>query len=349
MNPFEHCLGLHLNGKFYSGKDLNNLSKLPKSEGNSSEILNFAATLFNGSDKLIFHTSGSTGKPKEIEFSKEAVFQSAQATNEYFNLKRSKKALLALPLNYVAGKMMVARAIEGNYEIIAAEPTSTPLKSGMEIDFAPLTPFQLEQILEQQPELLSSNTTVLLGGSGISEKLRKMIFRVPNDVYLGFGMTETLTHFALSNLKIENSVFELLPDSEIKIDETGRLSVNRRGITRGWIKTNDIVEKQENGFIWKGRFNNVINSGGIKLHPEEIETILSSVISNPFFVCGLPDESLGEQCALFVEGNTKPILETVAFANKFMKPRKVILMKNFLRTDSGKIRRLDTVEKWRNS
>jgi len=346
MNPFSKYTGFRLNGKFYSKSELE-ASEISDLEKNYlKDILSFAASLLSNSSDLVFQTSGSTGKPKELSFSREAIYKSATITNQLFHLRKGTKALLSLPVDYVAGKMMIARAVAGEFELIAVEPSSKPLKADLDFQFAPFTPHQFENILDKQIDLLPKHAIILLGGSSVSDVLRRKINQIPNPVYLGFGMTETLTHFAVANLKSTAQTFELLPDSEIRVDEQGTLSIRREGITNSWLETTDVVELVSNGFIWKGRKDHVINSGGIKLHPEEIEKELFPYIESPFFVHGIKDDVLGEKAVLFVEGNQSPDLSKAVISNKFFRPKEIVILKAFLRTNSGKIRRQATVASW---
>lgn len=348
MNPFDRYCGLVINGKFYQKNELGRLAQDDKEEAFTREVLSFADQLFKNTEEVTFQTSGSTGKPKAISFSKSAILKSADDTNQFFSLHKSHKALLSLPVAYVAGKMMIARAIAGEYELMCTPPSGAPLNSNIDFDFAPFTPYQFEQIIDNQKDLLPDKAIILLGGSSVSSSLHKKIREVPNAVYLGFGMTETLTHFAVGDLKSENFFFKNLPDTEIKIDDGGELSVFRNGITSKWIKTTDIVKPISGGFIWKGRKDHIINSGGVKLHPEEIEKELAPYFSRPYFIYGLDDEKLGEKAVLFIEGTEETDLSSVQFAKKYSKPRDVIKMEKFLRTQSGKIKRKATVDRWLN-
>lgn len=346
MNSFSKYPGIRINGKFYSKSELEMHQNSSWETLFVNDILSFANSLFSNSSELVFRTSGSTGKPKELSFSKEAIHRSAANTNAFFHLDKGIKALLALPIDYVAGKMMIARAIVGEYELIAVEPSAKPLEPDLDFQFAPFTPHQFENILDNQIDLLPKESIILLGGSSVSEQLRQKTNQIQNAVYLGFGMTETLTHFAVANLNSTSNSFELLPDAEIRVDEQGTLSIRRRGITDSWLETTDIVERMGNGFIWKGRKDNVINSGGVKLHPEEIEQELERHINSAFFVYGIKDDILGEKAILFIEGDHAPDLSHVNFSNRYLKPKEVVRLKTFLRTGSGKIQRKSTVESW---
>ena len=85
---------------------------------------------WNGHSKYIsLFTSGSTGKPKTVEAAKQHLANSARATISFFDLQPGDKILLCLPINFVAGKMMVVRAVVGKLELYVTNPESNPLKN----------------------------------------------------------------------------------------------------------------------------------------------------------------------------------------------------------------------------
>jgi O-succinylbenzoic acid--CoA ligase len=111
------------------------------------------------------------------------------------------------------------------------------------------------------------------------------------------------------------------------------------------IVTNDIVKLiSETQFIWEGRFDNVINSGGIKLIPEQIEDKLSTRIPRRYFIYGQPDETLGEKVVLYVEGEPMDIKEHIFYVlNKYETPKEIIFIPKFKETATGKIMRKESI------
>lgn len=344
MNPFEKYAGLKLNGREVSRESM--------AKGASSDfeqnILDFACELFSPDEEITVHSSGSTSSPKPFTFPKKALEQSALATNIFFGLNRYSTALLALPVSYIAGKMMIVRAIVGQYNLLGVKPASNPLGGLLDkVDFAPFTPHQIRSIFHENPEKLENIGTLLLGGGPIDRETKKFVAELPCKTYLGFGMTETLTHFALAELKKDQEViFEPLPDVKISRNERGCLVVDRPGITSGALITNDLVKLLPNGFQWLGRIDNLINSGGVKIVPEEVEAKLRPHLKSPFFIAGVPDPYLGEKSVLFVESSEKPNLRKVEFEEPYQEPKEIISLDEFLYTKSGKIKRRATVEKW---
>jgi O-succinylbenzoic acid--CoA ligase len=343
LNPLWTYPGIRLNGRFIPREELEGYQPENAFE---REIIDYCVSLFDESEFTQIQSSGSTGPKKNLTFNKCALIQSAEATNSFFGLDKSAQALLALPIAYVAGKMMIVRAIVGQYKLISVAPDSNPIKTlETPVDFVPLTPYQLERCLNESSEKLDLVKTILLGGAPVSSSLRAKVVGIKPHCYQGFGMAETLTHVAVRNLKVEHSPYRKLPDVSLNADHRGCLIVNRPGITSGPLHTNDLVDLNADGFYWQGRADNLINSGGIKIIPEEVEILFFPHIQSNFFIGAIPDERLGEIVALFVEGNQEVELEKVTFDDKYKKPKRVIHMPSFLYTESGKIKRQETIEK----
>jgi O-succinylbenzoic acid--CoA ligase len=218
-------------------------------------------------------------------------------------------------------------------------PSSNPLKGNRHnYDFVAMVPMQVQNsILE-----LFKVKKLIIGGAKISETLRNQLLEVPTQIYETYGMTETITHIAVK--KIEEKSFTVLPNVTIATDERDCLVIASR-ISDTYIVTNDVVELlSETQFHLLGRIDNVINSGGVKLFPEQIEAKLSDKIKQRFFVIGIPDEKLGEQVLIVIEG--KPaIFDDSVFENLplYEKPKAIRFVPKFIETESGKVKRKDTL------
>ena len=85
------------------------------------------------------YTSGSTGKPKLMMAEKVRMEASARMTCKALGLKAGDKALVCLPMDYIAGKMMVVRSLVCDLQMISIEPKGHPMADvadDEEIDFA---------------------------------------------------------------------------------------------------------------------------------------------------------------------------------------------------------------------
>jgi len=352
MNPFEQHSGIRINGNFFSRAELISLNTNEAGiKANLAAALEFSKTLLSGIDTIKVKTSGSTGAPKEYQFSKKALAVSATATNRFFDLGEGSTAVLPLPMKYIAGKMMVARALVGGYNLIVLEATSNPDLSGLKADFMPVTPFQMHNLLSKQSNALENIKTFLIGGGEPTKDLITSVNRAGVRAFASFGMTETLSHFALADLNTANEFPLYIPvdGAEIKVDKDQKLLVNWPGITTGWLNTNDLVQLDKNGFRWLGRSDNLINSGGIKIIPERIESLLKERLAADFFVAGIKHETLGEELVLFTESALDADLEEFEWEFKYQKPKRVEVFSPFERTVSGKIKRQATIEAWLGS
>lgn len=350
MNPFEQYSGFWLNGQYYTKQEI--LSEKPSfANENAALALEFAGELFNSNVSILVKTSGSTGNPKSMSFSKAAVIISAKATNSFFSLDEKSVAVLPLPMQYIAGKMMVARAIVGGYNLIIPELSANPDLNDIRADFMPVSPLQMINLIENQPKNLSGIGTYLIGGGAPSTELISKVNQAEISAYSSFGMTETLSHFALAELKnaAQSPIYRPVSGATIRVNEAGKMEVNWPGITDGWLNTNDLAILVPEGFQWQGRSDNLINSGGVKVIPERVEQILDPYISSPYFVAGIPHRTLGQEIVLFSEKEISLDLNSIKWDFNYQQPKRIVVIQPFLRTVSGKIRRSATVATWKNS
>lgn len=308
-----------------------------------NDVNQFISEWYSTNIEMDLKTSGSTGKPKSISVKKDWMQNSAELTRKTFGLKKGDSALLCMPMKYVAGKMMVVRALELGLDLKVVEPSSNPLKYMDEIiDFAAMVPFQLENSLND----LDQVKTLIVGGGQVSQQLIEKLQKISTQIFETYGMTETLTHVAIKPLNGPNisDLFRALDGIRFEKDDRGCLAIHASALNPVPIVTNDLVELiDENSFRWLGRFDNVINSGGIKIIPEVVEAKLLSIIpNNRFFINGESDESLGEKVVLVVEGNVIEI--SFDSLEKFEKPKEIYFISEFLETESGKIRRGETLK-----
>lgn len=344
---FREYTQLTINGNTLEGFPIIDYCRKSKIE-NIRALGKFMQEWLCDSSTINVQTSGSTGIPKVIEVKKEQMLASADATARFFDFKEGQTALLCLPVNYIAGKMMIVRALLSNLNLICIQPDSNPLAHiSRPIDFVPLTPMQLAK---------AENTTlikkILLGGGPVTDEMENKFQQFSSEIFHGYGMTETLSHIALRRISDTGhaAIYQALPGVSFELDDRNCLVIHVPFLQQPVI-TNDIAELKDNrAFIWKGREDNVINSGGIKFFPEEIEKKLAAFITKKFFVFGLPDQSLGTQLCLLIEGEQpaesyiKKLQENVSLhLQKYEQPKQLFFYKNFILTASGKLRREATL------
>ncbi len=317
----------------------------------------FLVNWFDESNDIVVNTSGSTGNPKPILLSKDNIRQSAHITHDFFNLDSSKHAHFCLPAKYIAGKMMIVRALEANMDISIEEPSSCPLSEiEKEIDFVAMTPLQMENAMDNHPHQLHLINTIILGGGVVSDKLSNKIQSISTRCYQTYGMTETITHIALQQIngKEKGDHFKVLNSFHIDKDDRGCLLVSADHIYDKKVITNDLVEIiNAKSFKWLGRYDNVINTGGVKVHPESIESKIQSIIDFPFFIVGSDDNRLGQKVTLCIESEALNLSDQIDLLNqiklklsKLESPRAILLFDRFIYTDTGKIRRRKTLSSY---
>ncbi|MCT4616041.1 MAG: AMP-binding protein [Marinifilaceae bacterium] len=339
-----------VNSKTYSREDLIDYSKNRINNSKYSweiDIYNFILEWFSEENHIYAPSSGSTGKPKIIKHNKKHVVESAIRTGEFFQFKKNQKILLCLPAKYIAGKLQIVRAFYWEMNLIIREP-GLSLVIDEHYDFAAFTPSQAFNCIEYLDSGLISN--LLIGGAKISQELNNLIQNTKTNVFQSFGMTETITHIAIRQLNKANRslYYKCLKNVHINTDDNNELIIHSPEIGVNNLKTKDIVIiKDNNKFKWIGRFDNVINSGGIKLYPEEIEQNLSEFIEYNFFVSSLKDQILGEKLILIVEttitdATSKAITDAISKLSKYSQPKEIYYIDNFIRTETDKINRAKT-------
>ncbi len=304
---------------------------------------NFLLDWFDDKSYIELKTSGTTGTPKVIKIEKQAMLESAIATGDFFGLKPGDKMLHCLPTNYVAGKMMFVRSLILGLEMEFVEPTADPLKNiDDQFDFCAMVPLQAKNSLKRLKK--NQIKKLIIGGVKVHKALEQELVKLPMQIYETYGMTETITHIAAK--KIGDDAFIVLPNVKVSIDDRHCLVIDAKNISKDKIVTNDIVNLiSETQFSWEGRFDNVINSGGIKLIPEQIEDKLSTLIPRRYFVSGQADEILGEKVILFVEGEPMIIDDSVFDKlDKFEIPKQIVFIPKFHETITGKILRNESLE-----
>lgn len=357
MNYFDE---LTLNGQTYFKDDLAKLVKEKLAEPNISDFKNvlysFIGDWISDKDRITVNTSGTTGAPKTITFRKQQFISSAQMTCSYFNLNSHTRALLCLSPGYIAGKMMVVRAFVSGMDLVTLEPSDKPLLGAVgKIDFAAFVPLQVQNLVRDEISRKKFTTikNVIIGGAPISPSLEKELESCTNAVYATFAMTETLSHIALKRLsrKTKSDNYFALQGVHFEQDERGCLVVNAPLVSDSPVITNDVIELYDPAhFKWLGRYDNVINSGGIKIHPEILENkLLSAMGTNRFFIASLPDDKLGQKVVMVIESakgvNKKETKKTVeAYLSKYERPKEYYRIDKFLETPTGKIKKQETLK-----
>ncbi|MDD4192052.1 MAG: AMP-binding protein [Mangrovibacterium sp.] len=319
--------------------------------GWEKEWLDFLAEWYAPGDSIVVNTSGSTGTPKPVRLSKAFVAASARRTLLYFGLEENDRVLHGLPSRYIAGKLMVVRSLLGQLDMHVADPsTNFDFLDQESFKFAAMVPNQVTRIIDSKNGInrLQQIKKLLIGGSSVPAALQERLRAVSTDICSSYAMTETATHIAIRKINGEGAdhYYHCMEGIKASLSPDGCLRVHVPGLDEEYLQTTDLAEViDEKTFRILGRADHVIISGGIKFHPEQLEQKLEKAITQPFMISSLPDDKLGEQIVLLVEGTENP--ETVAalhdichhYLDRYEQPRQIRFIEQLPRTPNGKLLR----------
>lgn len=311
-------------------------------------VVSFINEWENDLDFFITQTSGSTGNPKEVKVLKKHAIQSCHNTEEALNIQKGDKALLCLNPETIGGKMMIIRAIVLNLELYVTDAKANPIQFNNHcFDFIAIVPLQLQAIITECPDKIKNIKNVIVGGSVISSELESALIKQNITVFQTFGMTETISHIALKKVGEQGSeYYTVLPNIAISTSQD-QLIIDAPTLGVSNLLTTDRIELINiNQFKWLGRSDFVINSGGIKIHPEQVEQILSEKISEPFFVTGINDEKFGQKLIVAIQSQPNSYYSKKSIYSSlppFHIPKEVWFFDTFEWTKSNKINRKQTL------
>uniref|UniRef100_UPI004029BA68 AMP-binding protein n=1 Tax=Prevotella sp. TaxID=59823 RepID=UPI004029BA68 len=324
------------------------------------------------SETLLVHTSGSTGKPKPMWVEKQRMLNSAHITCDFLGLRPGDSALLCMSLDYIAGKMMVVRSIERKLRLFSVKPSGHPLSDEslakmveMNFDFVAMVPMQVYNTLQvpQERERLSRIKHLIIGGGAIDDALAEELRSLPGAVWSTYGMTETLSHIALRRLNGEEASewYQPFDSVGVSLNSDGCLVIDAPLVCSEPLVANDIAEikQQETSsyssdassslktssphvlFRIKGRKDNVICSGGIKIQIEEVENLLRQHLDAPFLLAKKKDEKFGEIAVLVTESGDLEGVEAICrqVLPRYWVPRQYLHFNQLPMTETGKPKR----------
>lgn len=347
-----HPQHIFLNGERLSAKEIPTRSVEVQNDLTladwQKELFQFLNEWFSDSDVVMAQTSGSTGEPKPIEMPKSLMRKSAERTIRYFGLKEGDRLLLSLSCRYIAGKMMVVRAIVGQMNLVTIDPAGNfDLLANERFDFGAVVPNQVFKMLEQPSgkEKLENINNLLIGGSAISTEMESLVATFRNRVVLTYGMTETASHIAIRELSgtRRSDIYRCLQGITVDSNAGGCLQIHHPEF-REPLQTNDLADVlSPETFRILGRADSVIVSGGLKFVPEALEKKLEAVVLQRFVISSVPDRKLGEKLVLVIEGTAfdTHLLQTQikSLFSPYERPKAIVFMEKFPETPSGKIKR----------
>ncbi len=316
-------------------------------------VADFLDEWYSSSDFVCGHTSGSTGAPKPVKLLKRDMEASARLTNDFFSIDYRSTLLLCLSPDYIAGKMMLVRALLSGADLLVVPPSSQPLATISEpIDFVAMVPAQVVETLDsvEQTARLACVKNLIIGGAPLAPDTEVRLSDLSVVAYATYGMTETVSHVALRRLGDPAGVYRAMNGITFSTDDRDCLVIHAPHFSTQEFITNDVVRLDgPSAFCWIGRYDNVINTGGVKVFPEQVEQKIASLLSpRRFFITAIPDVKWGECVTLVIEG--EPFAEKVEGTllatirervTRYEYPRRVVYLPHFKETSSGKVIRSD--------
>jgi O-succinylbenzoic acid--CoA ligase len=311
-------------------------------------IGNFIQEWLDNNDYVVVKTSGSTGVSKNLVLSKQKMISSAKATDTFFKLPENTNALLCLPSNYIAGKMMLVRAMVLGWNLHVVAPGKNAIShDDTDYDFVAMVPYQVQYSLKS----LNKIKKLIIGGAAISKKLNDQLQGVDTEVFATYGMTETISHIAVRRINglAKSNNYTALPRVRFSLDKRNCLMIDAPEVSVEKVISNDVVKLiSPTSFEYLGRIDDVVNSGGIKLFPEQIESKLASYIDRPFIIASEKNETLGERLILIIEDATtqenSDFKEAFLSLSSYERPKKIYTFSKFPFTETGKIKRMELLK-----
>ena len=314
-------------------------------------IEDFLAEWHNESPFVKVQTSGSTGAPKQILVEKRRMLNSARITCDFLGLREGDTALLCMSLDYIAGKMMVVRALERGLRLVVQEPGGHPMRSlefklytlNSTLSFAAMVPMQVWNSLQtaEERDRLRQIRHLIIGGGAIDEAMARELKDFPNAVWSTYGMTETLSHIALRRLNGPEASewYTPFPSVRVRLSDENCLVIDAPEVCAETLVTNDIAELSPDGTRFRilGRKDNTICSGGIKIQAEEVERQLKGALVAPFLISKCQDVKFGESVVLLTEGDVEGArIACERLLPKYHRPRHYLHVEHIPLTATGK-------------
>jgi o-succinylbenzoate---CoA ligase len=290
-------------------------------------------------------TSGSTGAPKIITIQKKHAVASAKNTIDYFGLQPYNTLHLCMNGAYIGAKMMIVRALVGQMKLTYSEPISNALALIKHpVDFCAAVPLQTYSLFETEPTGNKNIKVLIIGGGVLQKRMSDLASAHTTMYYQTFGMTETISHIAVKRIYPMMHYYECVGANRVDIDTLdSSLIIHAPQLGIESLRTNDIIALKDNKhFDWIGRKDNIINSGGIKINPEQMEAVLEGLLDEPFYISSHPDDRLGQKVVLYIESTTpidkeELIYRLKEFLPKYHAPQEIIIEPAFAYTTTGKL------------
>jgi O-succinylbenzoic acid--CoA ligase len=290
-------------------------------------------------DALVVATSGTTGLPQGAILTHAAVQASARITSSWLDVASTDHWLCCLPVAHIGGLSVITRALWAGTPLTVlptADPQGIDVAAAKGATLVSLVVAALDRV---QPEQFRS---ILLGGSAIP------VHRPANTVAT-YGMTETGSGIVYDGFALDEVGLRIV-DGEIQVKTPSALRCYRDGTnpftSDGWLPTGDGGSLAPDGRLTvTGRLAEVINSGGEKVWPAEVERVLGAKGHTRLAIVGRPDPDWGEVVTIVSEADA-PLsglsLEEIRDLLRdslpgYALPRRLDLVTELPRTAMGKV------------
>ncbi|MDZ4668996.1 MAG: AMP-binding protein [bacterium] len=306
---------------------------------------------------FVFKSSGSTGAPKEFVFRRWQLKISAEATIKALGLvPESEHFLICIDTSFVGGAMMLARAMLLNCEVTFTHPSSNvfdKIPHTHSFTFGSFVPPQLMDASFSK-EKYERFRNVLIGGSSLDLNKANQLSKMQVASYLSYGMTETLSHVALKRLN-QNNGYKILEPYTVRINMNQQICIKVPFLEEELITQDLGIWVEPNQFEWIGRVDFVVNSGGIKISPEEIENAILGLgildANCKAIISSIPSTKWGNELVLV----TNRIISTESFKEvliglhkmglKQKSPKRFFCINEFPSIENGKLAR-NKINEW---
>ncbi|WP_342318964.1 o-succinylbenzoate--CoA ligase [Corynebacterium mayonis] len=315
---------------------------------------------------LVVATSGSTGVPKGALLSARNLISSADATHQV--LGGEGQWLLSMPAAFIAGIQVLVRSM-----VAGVEPEFVDLSRGFSVaqfaaksytlaatgdrTYTALTPLQLSKAMSTLDgiEALRTFSAVLVGGAATNPQLLKSASKLRINVVTTYGSSETSGGCVYAGRPIAGASVRV---------KNGRIYLGGPMVARGyrnapsgeafpepgWFATSDAGSLADATLTVHGRIDNVIVSGGMKLHPEVLENILLGIEGvTAASVVGVDDERFGQRiCAAYTGSASRAdILSVLDDLPRWQVPKEIMPVAALPLLGPGKVDRAAVRELFR--
>ena len=306
---------------------------------------------------VVIPTSGTGGVPKLVEFDRHAVDAAVAASALALGATPHDRWLCCLPLAHVGGLLVLLRGVLlGAPVTVHARFDVGAFDAVRDAAMTSLVPTMLVRLLDAEVDL-SRYRAILVGGAYLPPEIRRRAEDAGARVIETYGLTESCGGVVYDGRP--------LPGIEIRIDDDGGIDLRgptlmlgyrfdpegtRSAFTEdGWLRPGDAGEVDADGRLHViGRVDDLINSGGEKVWPDEVERSLRSHEKVAEVGVGSrPDREWGQRVVAWVvprDAADPPSLEELRdhvarILPRHKAPRELVLVEHLPRTSAGKLRR----------